>query len=191
MTVTVLGGALSLLATTCSGDDTKNAEEEPRPTTPESTTTTLTPEEAAKQEVVTAREAADEAQAEALSPPNPNPELPALEETHTGLMLERMKETADGLRIGGVASRRPADSQHHLEVDSIRFDKVDGQDVAFLEVCVVDDAERINVSTGAVLQSGLVTFKSTEAMKKVDGIWKLAERRQDSFEEGVAGCSAG
>lgn len=190
MTVTVLGGALSLLTASCSGDDTKNADEEPRPTTPESTTsTTLTPEEAAKQEVITAREAADEAQIDALGPTTANPDLPALAETHTGLMLDRMTQTANGLRMSGITSRLPQNSQHRVEIESVEFDEVDGAQVALLDVCIVEDAERVQASTGKVLQTGVVTFKSTEAMKMVEGKWKLAERRQDSVDEGVAGCA--
>jgi hypothetical protein len=189
MTVTVLGGALTLLTTCSSKDDTTNAEEAPRPTTTRATTTTLTPEEAKKQEVIAAREAADEAQAEALGPPNPNPDLPALAETHTGLMFDRMKETAAGLKRNGYAQRYPDNTQHTVEVEAVRFEDVDGQEVAFLEVCTIDDGERFVLASGKVLTSGIWTFRSAEAMRKVDGIWKLAERREDSVEEGVTGCA--
>lgn len=189
MTATVLGGALSLVVSACGGDD-NDAEQQPRTTTTEAdpTTTTLNPEEAARNEVITAREAADEAEIEALAPPA-NPDLPALTETHTGLMLDRMIQTANGLREAGIASRLPEDTQHRLEVESIRFDEVDGAEVAFLEVCIVEDAERIDPATDRVLQTGVVTFKSSEAMKKEGEVWKLAERRQDSVDEGVTGCA--
>jgi len=191
VTLTVLTGALTLAVSGCSGGDSEDADDEPRAETPEeSTTTTLDPEEAARQEVIAAREAADEAQMEALGPPRPNPELPELVETHTGLMLERMSETAAGLLRNGYAERSPDDTQRSLEVESVRFDTVDGKEVAFLEVCRVGDSERIIVASGEVLTSGLWTFHTTEAMEKVDGAWKLAERRQDSAEEGVTGCAA-
>lgn len=191
VTVTALGGALCLLATACSGGDSEAADDEPRAETEdEATTTTLDPEEAARQEVITAREAADEAQIEALGPPTPNPDLPALAETHTGLMLERISETAAGLKRNGYAERSPENSQRSLEVESVRFDTVDGTEVAFLEVCRVGDSERIVVASGEVLTEGLWTFHTTEAMEKVDGVWKLAERRPDSAEEGVTGCAA-
>lgn len=189
MTVTVLGGALTLLSTCSSKDDTQNADDIPRPSTTRPTTTTLTPEEAKKQEVITAREAADEAQAAALGPPSPNPDLPALAETHTGLMFDRMKETAAGLKRNGYAQRYPDSTQHVVEVESVRFEEVDGQEVAFLDVCTVDDGERFVLSNDKVLTSGVWTFKSAEAMRKVDGVWKLAERREDSVEEGVTGCA--
>ena len=189
VTATVLGGALSLLASGCGGGS-EDADDDPRPTTPESeTTTTLDAEEAARQEVITAREAADEAQIEALAPPTPDPELPALEETHTGLMLDRMTQTANGLKVAGIASRLPEDTQHSLEVESIRFGEAEGVEVAYIEVCIVEDAERIDPATNQVLKEGVVTARSTEAMQKIDGVWKLAERRQDSVEEGVVGCA--
>lgn len=192
MTVTVLGGALSLAASAaaCSGGGSEEADDEPRTTTTtERTTTTLDPEEAARQEVIAAREAADEAEIEALAPPAANPDFPALEENFTGLMLERLVETAAGLQRSGVAQRYPSDSVRELEVDDVRFQTVDGQQVAFLKVCVVDDGERVVVSSGEVLDSGVRTYSAEEAMQKVDGRWKLAERRQDDPVEGVAGCA--
>lgn len=189
MTVTVLGGALSLLAVGCGGDS-EEAEDNPRPTTTErETTTTLDPEEAARQEVITAREAADEAWLAATDPPAADPDDPAIAETHTGLMLDRRIETATGLQRNGFAIRIASDSQHRLEVESVRFDTVDGAEVAVLEVCTVGDSERIVVATGEVLSGGLKTVAATEAMQKVDGVWKLAERREDSENEGVVGCA--
>jgi hypothetical protein len=185
-----LGGALCLLASGCSGGDSQAADDEPRSEAEdEATTTTLDPEEAARQEVIAAREAADEAQIAALAPPTPNPDLPALAETHTGLMLDRMTQTANGLNVAGIASRLPEDTQHSVEVESVRFDEVDGVEVAFLEVCIIEDAERIDPASGQVLKEGVVTAKSSEAMQRIDGTWKLAERRQDSVEEGVVGCA--
>lgn len=190
VTATMLGGALSLIASGCSGGGSAEADDEPRAEAPdETTTTTLDPEEAARQEVIAAREAADEAQIEALAPPTPNPDLPELAETHTGLMLDRMTQTASGLKTAGIASQLPDDTQHRLEVESVRFEDVDGVETAFLDVCIVEDAERIDPATGQVLKEGVVTAKSTEAMQRIDGVWKLAERRQDSLEEGVVGCA--
>jgi len=175
----------------CSGDD-NDAEQQPRTTTTEAdpTTTTLNPEEAARNEVITAREAADEAETAALAPPSPDPDLPVLADTHTGLMFERLTDTAAGLLRNGYAQRYPSESQHRLEVESVRFDEVDGKEVAFLRVCIVSDSERIDVATGKQLTGGVWTSLAEEAMQKVDGAWKLAERRQDSVEEGVTGCAA-
>lgn len=194
VTVTMLGGALSLLASGCSGggdSDSEEADDEPRTETPdESTTTTLDPEEAARQEVITAREAADAAETEVLAPPAPDPELAELLETHTGLMLERFQETASGLRRTGVAVRQPEGSVRSIEVESVRFQTVDGQEVAFLETCTVEDSERFVVASGEVLESGVRTASASEAMRKEGGVWKLAERRQNTIEEGVTGCAA-
>jgi hypothetical protein len=188
MTATVIGGALGLLTVACGGSS-QNAADKPHPTTTHPTTsTTLNPAEAAKQAVIKARDAADKAEIKALGP-QPNPDLPALADTHTGLMLDRLKQTAKGLRLSGAASRLPANSKHRLDVTSVRLTKVSGQDVAYLEVCMIDDVERVQTSTGKVLLSGLFTFQSSEAMKKVDGVWRLAERRQNSAAEGVAGCA--
>ena len=194
MTATVLGGALSLVVSACGGDDNE-AEQQPRTTTTEAdpTTTTLNPEEAARNEVIAAREAADEAEIEAWGPPAPNPDLPALKDTHTGLMLDRVVSTARGLTRNGLAIEYPDDSQYRLEVTSISFQTVDGQEVAFLEVCGVDDGQQVVVATGtpvSELSGRVTTTEASEAMRKEDGVWKLAERREDSHQEGVVGCAA-
>lgn len=190
MTVTVLG-ALSLLASACGGDS-EDADDRPRSTTtePEATTTTLDPEEVARQEVVTAREAADDAWLGATDAPAADPEDPSIAEHYTGRMLDRLTETARGLSRNGFALRLPEDSQHRLEITSIRFQTVEGAEVAFLEVCTVDDGERYVVNTGEVLSEGLKTIVAEEAMRKEDGVWKLAERREDQVLEGVAECAA-
>jgi hypothetical protein len=186
MTATVIGGALGLLTVACGGSSQNAADKPHPPTTHASTTTTTTPDP--KQEVITARQAADKAEMKALGP-QPNPDLPALADTHTGLMLKRIKDTANGLRMASIASRLPAGSKHRVDVDSVRFQKVGGKDVAFLEVCIVEDAERIDQKTGKVLKSGIVTAQSSEAMQKEGGVWKLAERRQNSVDEGMVGCA--
>jgi len=192
MTATMLGGALGLLAVSCSGGSDKTADKPRRTTTTAApTTTTLNPTEAAKQAVIKARQSADQAELNAFGPAHANPDLPAIDGTHTGLMLKRIIDTARGLQIEGIVQRLPAHSKHKLTVKSVRFAKVKGQDVAFLDVCLVEDAERVNPKTGKAFQTGVATFESSEAMQKVAGLWKLAERRQDKAAEGVAGCAIG
>jgi hypothetical protein len=177
----------------CSGDDDEGADdEEPSTTTtPETTTTTVdarAEEEAAVRE---ARQAADEAWKAMTGPPEPNPDDPAISEHYVGPMFDRLTETIRGLRANGWAIRYPEDSQAHIEITSIRFGEDDGDDVAYLEVCGIDDGERFDMASGDVLEGGVRTLQLTEAMRKVDGEWKLAERRQNSYQEGVVECAAG
>jgi hypothetical protein len=106
-------------------------------------------------------------------------------------MFDRLTETVRGLRANGWAIRYPENSQYRLDIQSIRFDEDDGQEIAFIEVCGVDDGERFDMASGEVLEGGVRTLQLTEAMRKVDGEWKLAERRQNSYQEGVVECAAG
>jgi hypothetical protein len=177
----------------CGGDDDGGAEgDEPAATTTtvaDSTTTTVDAEAAEEAAVREARQAADQAWIDSTAPPAPDPDAPAIAETHVGPMLEQLVETARGLERNGWAIRYPENSQYEVDISSIRFSDDDGQPVAFLEVCTVDDGERIVVDTGEVLAGGVRTIHATEAMRKVDGVWKLAERREDDYQEGVAECA--
>jgi hypothetical protein len=59
-------------------------------------------------------------------------------------------------------------------------------------VCVVDDSERVVVETGESLTPGDVTAAwSTDALRRVDGEWKLAERRVNEEWEGEDECDIG
>ena len=185
-----LGLALAVLVAACGddagSDETDRATSTSAPTTTASTTTSEDPEVADRQAVIDAYMAAEEAAIAASAPPTPNPDLPALLETHTGLILNRRRETILGLRANGWAIRYPPDSVYREEVALVEFD---GADVAVLNVCAVDDAERFVVETGEVIASGLVTVQHTAAMQREDGVWKLAERREQQQWDGEAGCA--
>lgn len=163
-------------------------------TTTEAPSTTVTseratdPEEVERGAVVAAYEAADEAASEALAPPTPDPEHPDLVATHIGPMLEQRQTVAQGLAANGWAIRLPEDSRYRVEVESVEFDP-DDPDVAFLTTCAVDDGERFVVETGEIIADGLSTIEFTEAMRRVDGTWRLAERREENRWEGEAGCA--
>jgi hypothetical protein len=191
-TPTVILLVCLLVATSCSGDD-EEADATPSrdtTTTERETTTTLDPEQVEREAVIAAHEAASEARLASAAAPTPDPEHPDLLATHTDFMLERWQTTVTGLQLNGWAFRRPEGSQSRTEVDDVRFDEVDGQRVAYLEVCDVSDTERYIVATGQVLSSGVLTVQATEAMRQVDGVWMLAERRENSEDEGVVGCAA-
>lgn len=175
----------------CGGDDDDAADADEPSTTaaPESTTSTVDPTAAEEAAVKEARQAAADAWIDSTAPPAPDPDAPVIAETHIGPMLDQLVETARGLERNGWAIRYPENSQYEVDIKSIRFDEDEGEEVAFLEVCTVDDGERVVVDTGEVLAGGLRTIEATEAMRKVDGVWKLAERREDDYQEGVAECA--
>jgi hypothetical protein len=149
-------------------------------------TATRDPEAAERQQVIDAYLAAEAAAIAASAPPAPNPDHPDLVATHTGPMLEQRQEVFGGLRAIGRAIRYPPDSKYREDVESVEFE---GEDVAILKVCAVDDGERIVVETGEVIASGVATGELTAAMQRLDGVWKLAERREDREWEGEAGCA--
>lgn len=184
-----LGLVAALVVGAC-GDDGGEAEGATTSTSTtvasSSTSTTEDPEVAERQVVIDAFMAGEDAVAAAFAPPTPNPDLPALLATHTGPLLERRQEVALGLLANGWAIRLPENSKFRVEVESVDFD---GDDVAILSVCAVDDGERFVVETGEVIAGGLGTVQSSVAMRRLDGVWKLAERREENRWEGEAGCA--
>lgn len=188
---TALGAAL---LTGCSDDGGADEASLTTATTELTTTTTevADSEEAEREAVIAAYEDAVSAASEALAPPTPNPEHPDLLATHTGPMLEQRQTVARGLLANGWAIRLPEDTRFRAEVDpeSVEFDP-DDPDVAFLTACSVDDGERFVVETGepAADSGGLFTIEFSVAMQRIDGVWKLAERREENRWEGEAGCA--
>lgn len=176
----------------CSGDNDRRAaadESDDTTTTAAETSSTLSAREQEEQAVIQAHEAATQARIDSAAAPSPDPADPVVAETHTGLMLERWTGTLTALQHNGFAIRYPANSQNRSEVESVTFDEVDGQEVAYVEVCAVDDGERFAMATDAVLSSGVRTTQVTEALRKEGGGWKVAELRENQRWDGVAGCA--
>lgn len=116
----------------------------------------------------------------------PDPSFPAVAATHTGPMLEQTTNLLRALQLDGRYIRYPANSQYRIDVEGV---EVTG-DVARLAVCVIDDGERVERASGNVIAGGVVTVQWTAAMRRVDGTWRLAERREESRRDGIAGCAA-
>lgn len=189
---TALGAAL---LTGCSDDDNADEASSMTETTASTTTTTTAsadPEGAERAAVVAAYEDAVNAASDALAPPTPDPDHPDLLATHTGPMLEQRQTVASGLAANGWAIRLPKDTKFRAQVDpdSVEFEP-DDPDVAFLTACSVDDGERFVVKTGEPVadSGGLFTIEFSVAMQRLDGVWKLAERREENRWEGEAGCA--
>lgn len=101
-------------------------------------------------------------------------------------MLEQTTNLLRALQLDGRYIRYPANSQYRIDVEGV---EVTG-DVARLAVCVIDDGERVERASGNVIAGGVVTVQWTAAMRRVDGTWRLAERREESRRDGIAGCAA-
>ena len=146
-----------------------------------STTTAVPAEEAA---VRSAYEAASRAFIDAAAVPDPS--FPALAVTHTGPRWVQRRDVLLGLKADGRAIRYPEPSVYRIAIKSVEIN----DDVARLEVCGVDDGQRVVVASGQVLADGVLTVLAKAAMRKVDGGWRLAERVKEQEWEGVAGCAA-
>ncbi|MGH9136859.1 MAG: hypothetical protein ACRD0G_07395 [Acidimicrobiales bacterium] len=147
------------------------------PTTP----TTVDPRIA---ELTAAYEAAEQAAKDAAAIPDPS--LPALALTHTGSMLQQRQDGLLADSLEGIVTRYPPGSQYREEIDTVEFV---APDIAILEVCAVDDGERVEVATGRVLAGSVGTIQWRASMQLVDGSWRLAEREELSREAGVVGCA--
>lgn len=150
-----------------------------RPTT----TTTTNPTAAAEAEVDAAYRAASRAFVDAAAIPDPNFE--ALAATHVGPMFEQRRGVLLALQADGRVIRYATNSQYRIDVTDVTIDG----DIARLDVCGVDDGETVVVPTGEVILGGLGTVRARAAMRRVDGVWKLAERTKEDEWEGIAGCA--
>ena len=178
----------ALAFASCSDDDnggTANPLESTTTTSRPVTTTTADPSVAEEAEVEAAYIASSRAFIDAAAIPDPN--FPALERTHTGPMFEQRRNVLRALQVDGRVVRYPKPSAYRVDVREV---SVEG-DVARLEVCVVDDGDRVVVATGEVVAGGLGTVQARAAMRRIDGAWKLAERVQEAEWEGIAGCAVG
>lgn len=178
---------LAVTASTCGDDDggasaSTTTGSRPLSTTTSSTTSTTT-SDPAEREIAAAYEAASRAFIDAAA--IPDPDFARLAETHTGPMLDQSRNLLRALKADGRLIRYPQNSQYRIEVDDI---EVEG-DVARLVACVVDDGERVEAATGRVIASGVGTVEWTAALRRVDGAWRLAERREEERWDGVAGCA--
>jgi hypothetical protein len=157
-----------------------------------------------REEVVEAFQAAMDARIESAGPAEPDPDLPALTETHTDPRLSEWEARLEGMALQGLAIRYPDDSELEVvEVMDVTFSwwvDDDGSassgdagaevgDKATLQVCIVDDGETYEVESGDVRSSGLYTIHERAVMRKVDGTWKLADHTATE-REGRTGCAA-
>lgn len=182
-------GGSTLAACSDDGDGASSTSSSPATstsTTEPSTTTTTDPAAALESEVVAAYEAASQAFLDAAA--IPDPDFPALAQTHIDPMLDQRRGVLTQLKFEGRVIRLPADSVHSIEVESF---ETEGDDAAVIVVCIVDDGERFDAATGELLTDGEPgTSRFRAALRLVDGRWVLAEQLLEEEWPGVAGCAA-
>lgn len=137
-------------------------------------------------EVVAAYEAASQAFLDAAA--IPDPDFPALAQTHVDPMLDQRRGVLTQLKFEGRVIRLPADSVRSIEAESF---EAHGDGTAVLVVCIIDDGERYDAATGELLTDGRPgTSRFRAALRNVDGRWVLAEQLLEEEWPGVAGCAA-
>lgn len=198
---------LGAVAACSEGDNGEIIAEEPASAGDESadpTVTTVDPIERERAAVIEAHEAAMHARIDSAEPPDPD--FPALAETHTEPFLSEWTGRLEGLVSQGLAIRYPEDSELSVDVLNVSFGWRVGDDgssgagdagpddvgdMATVEACIVDDGETYRVATGEVTAGGGVyTIYETATLYKEDGTWKLAERQPHDDRSGRVGCAA-
>lgn len=114
-----------------------------------------------------------------------NPADPRLAQFATGKQLDNVvTETRQRLNQG-LAVRRPEPSASKNRVKVVQV----AGDTASLQDCATNDGIVYRVATGQVLDDGVVTRSVEATMRRVDGVWRLADSRVVQEWKGVAGCA--
>ncbi len=114
-----------------------------------------------------------------------NPADPRLVQLATGTQLDIVLTETRQRRDMGLAVRRPEPS---LSKNRVKVVGLTG-DIARLQDCATNDGIVYRVATGEVLDDGVVTRNVEATMRRVDGLWRLAETRVLQEWKGVAGCA--
>lgn len=115
----------------------------------------------------------------------PDPADPRLGQHAVGERLDAFTAEVQRFRDEGL---RLAAAAAPTGVQSVTVVSVDG-DSAEVRECFVDDALVLDRATGAVVNDDLVTLSSRATVRRVDGVWKVAEVVVLQSWEGVAGCA--
>lgn len=115
----------------------------------------------------------------------PDPNDSRLAAHAVGEQLEVVRAEVQRYRDEG---RRLTRAESPVNYQVVTVVSVDG-DTAEVQECFVDDGVIVDRATGAVLNDRVVTLNSQAVLRRVDGLWKLAEYRVIQSWEGVAGCA--
>jgi hypothetical protein len=139
--------------------------------------------ERVEQEVLAAYLAGWEAKHRSNDPPDP--EFPALGETHTGPALEQVVENRKAFQLSGRVGRFPTNSVANREAEVISLEA----DEATVRDCSVDDSQIVIAATGEVVNDLVATALFEGSMVVDDGRWKLQSLTVVDEWDGVAGCA--
>ncbi len=114
-----------------------------------------------------------------------NPTDPRLAQFATGKQLDNVVTETRQRLDQGLALRRPEPSASKNRVKLIEV----ASDTARLQDCATNDGIVYRVATGQVLDDGVVTRSVEATMRRVDGVWRLADTRVLQEWKGVVGCA--
>lgn len=128
--------------------------------------------------------AAEKASSKADSIPDEND--PGLAATHIDPMLAKRRNVFEAHRLKGWAARFPEPSI--FSITPQRMEMID-KDNARLWVCDIDDGILYEKSTGRVVNDKVESVGWLVGMAHENGVWKLAERVEQTRESGAVGCA--
>ena len=177
-----LGIATVLVLAGC-GSSEGGSELGSEPTTPSTTEASTTTTVDREQAVLDAYLASWAAKTESNDPPDPD--APALAETHTGPALAQAVDNRRAYQITGRVGRYPEGSisEHRAEVMSVLGEEATVRD------CSIDDGQVIVDATGEVVNDLVVTALFEGTMVLENDRWKLSSLTLVEQWEGVAGCA--
>lgn len=182
--------ALVLVGAACGGSSKSASPSEPTstvntapPAGPSPVVEAAAEQERMKQEVLDAYLAGWKAKRDSNDPPNPD--WPALAETHTGPALQQVVDNRRAFQITGRVGRYPEGSvaREQPEVVTVQEDQATVRD------CRVDDSQIVITSTGQVVNDLVGTALFEAAMVVEDGRWKVRSLKVIDEWDGVAGCA--
>jgi hypothetical protein len=179
--VVVLVIVVSAFVTACTGGPESTA---PAPGSiapavtgaPGTTASKWTPKQ---QEVVDAYLAAVHAELDASEVPDPN--FPALVQTHSGALLAAFQERFADQRAAGERGRLPENTKFRVDVEEV---EVTGPADAVLISCTVDDGVVFVASTGSVINNDVSALRLRATLAEDDVGWKVSDRQVLSQQEG-------
>lgn len=187
----LFGSVLILFVLSACGDDPQSST---APTPTSTASTTITPPSSTNLTTSTTVDPAGEVVARykqfwevrfevSRNPVNPND--PRLAQFATGKQLDNVVTETRQRLDQGLAVRRPEPSASKNRVKVIEI----ASDTARLQDCATNDGIVYRVATGQVLDDGVVTRNVEATMRRVEGVWRLADTRVLQEWKGVSGCA--
>jgi hypothetical protein len=155
----------------------------PHPTPPPPTTAASPP--TPEQEVSAAYLRAADAMARAFT--TSDPDDPDLAETQTSPALDDLRKVLLDRQTDGQVLTYPGGTPPAQVILTV---ELTSESEAILGVCIVDNAQLVDRSTGDVLDDDVVSRHHEVHMVRAEGTWLIRENRLTSLTDGPTGCGS-